>query len=87
MGNILNRIVSITELRRNFGVITENLAKIESLIITKGGEPFAILRATQNAKKKILNKAKGSWENTSLDDDTLWKDIFKKKSRKDKIIL
>jgi hypothetical protein len=87
MRNILNRIVSITELRRNFGVITENLAKIESLIITKGGEPFAILKATLNTKKKILDKARGSWENTSLDDDELWKAVFKKKSRRDKVVL
>lgn len=87
MNNILNRIVSITELRRNFGEITANLAKIESLILTRGGEPFAILKATPNEKKKILKEAAGSWKNTLLDDDNLWKEVFKRKSRKNTISL
>lgn len=82
MNNLLRRIVSITELRRNFGEITANLAKIDSLILTRGGEPFAILKATPEEKMKVLRKAAGAWKGTALDDDNLWKKVFKRKSRR-----
>lgn len=87
MSEILERVVSVTELRRNFGEITANLAKIESLILTRGGEPFAILTAVPEEKKKILREAAGAWEGTTLDSDTLWETVSKRKSRKTAIHL
>jgi len=84
---LLRRIVSITELRRNFGELTENLAEVDSLILTKGGEPFATLKATPNEKAKILKKAAGAWEKTALDNDKVWKDVFKRRSRKEAIVI
>ncbi|MEK7521187.1 MAG: hypothetical protein AAB599_00065 [Patescibacteria group bacterium] len=84
---LLKRIVSITELRRNFGELTENLAEVEELILTKGGEPFAILKSTPNEKAKILKKAAGAWEKTALDSDRVWKEVFKRRSRKEDIVL
>lgn len=81
------KIISITELRRNFGRLTKNLAKTDAVILTKGGEPFAILKATSEEKRKILGKTAGVWKNTSLDNDTLWKKVSKKKSRKSPISL
>jgi len=77
----LNRIIPITDLRRNFGTITANLASIDSLILTKGGKPFAILKAAPNIKRKNLLKAAGAWKNTDLDNDELWKSVLKRKSR------
>lgn len=74
-------IIPITELRRNFGKVTKNLAKTDAIILTKGGEPFAILKATSKEKKKVLRKTAGGWKNTSLDSDSLWKEVAKKKSR------
>jgi antitoxin (DNA-binding transcriptional repressor) of toxin-antitoxin stability system len=57
MDSIYERIVSVTELRRNFGELTANLAEIDSLILTRGGEPFAILKAVPAEKRKLLRKS------------------------------
>lgn len=75
-------IISITELRRNFGKFSKNLAKTDSIILTKGGKPFAILKATPEEKRKLLTKVAGAWKGTALDEDSLWKKVSKKKSRK-----
>lgn len=80
------KIISVTELRRNFGEITSNLPEINSLILTKGGKPFAVMKAAPEEKKKIMKKAAGTWEGTKLDSDKLWKEVFKKKSRKTSVI-
>lgn len=84
---LLKRIVSITELRRNFGELTSDLSRASELILTKGGEPFATLRATPNEKKKILKKAAGAWKSTVLDNDKFWEKSLKKHSRKSDIVL
>lgn len=87
MNGSFPKIISITELRRKFGEVTENLAKTDSIILTKGGEPFAILKAASEEKRKLLRKTAGVWKNTPLDNDALWKNVSKKKSRKKAIIL
>lgn len=81
MTDLFSRIVSITELRRNFGEITARLAEIDSLILTKGGEPFAVLSAAPNIKRKKLKNLAGVWKKTALDDDRLWKAALTKTSR------
>ena len=81
------KIIPITELRRNFGMITENLARMDEIILTKGGEPFAILKATPEEKAKILRKTAGVWKGTVLDDEKIWKKIGKRKSRKKPVTL
>lgn len=87
MDTLHKRIIPITELRRNFGEIAENLAKLDSLILTRGGKPFAILKALPEEKAKLLRKTAGSWKGTELDNDVLWKKVFKRKSRKASIRL
>lgn len=87
MNSFTPRIISITELRRNFGQLTKNLAKTDSIILTKGGEPFAILKPAQEEKRKILMKTAGAWKGTSLDNNVLWKKVLKKKSRSKPISL
>lgn len=77
----LDRIIPITDLRRNFGEITANLASIDSLILTKGGKPYAILKAAPTIKKKHMHKYFGVWKDTELGDDKLWAEALKKKSR------
>lgn len=79
---LFKRIISITELRRNFGEVTTDLARMDSLILTRGGEPFAVLKAVPAEKKKVLKKAAGAWKGTSLDSDKVWEEVFKRKSRK-----
>ncbi len=84
---MLNRIIPITDLRRNFGALTQNLATIESLILTRDGQPFAILKAVPSVKRKVMRKAAGAWHKTPLDDDKIWKEVFKRKSRSKSIIV
>ncbi|MBI2017674.1 hypothetical protein HYS92_01340 [Candidatus Daviesbacteria bacterium] len=87
MNGLFSKIISITELRRKFGEVTENLAKTDAVILTKGGEPFAILKAAPEEKRKLLIKTAGAWKDTALDNDILWKKVSKKKSRKKPISL
>lgn len=81
------KIVPITDLRRNFGSITSDLPKLGSLLLTRGGEPFAVLKAAPEVKKKLLKKAKGVWKGTDLDKDSFWKMALVKKSRKHPVVL
>lgn len=80
-------IIPITELRRKFGEVTASLPEIDSLILTKKGRPFAVLKATKEAKMEILKRSAGAWKGTALDSDKVWKKVFKRKSRKTKISL
>ena len=79
--------MSITELRRNFGEITASLATIDYMILTKGGEPFALLKATPNEKRKLMKRAAGAWKGTPADNDRLWQEVFKRRSRREEIKL
>jgi prevent-host-death family protein len=81
MNSNYSNIIPITELRRRFGEITENLAEKEEIILTKGGEPFAVLRAVSGEKRKLMKKSLGALKNTALDDDKIWKEVETKKSR------
>lgn len=87
MGNSYDRIVSITELRRNFGALTENLPEIDELVLTKGGEPYATLKAVPAEKMKILKRSAGSWKDTPLNNNRLWKGVLLRKSRRSPIKL
>ncbi len=82
MNTSFPNIISITDLRRNFGEITANLDKIEEIILTKGGEPFAILKSAPEVKRKMLKKSAGVWKGTSLDNEKIWREVLKRKSRK-----
>lgn len=76
------RIVPITDLRRNFGEITADLGMVEELILTKDGRPFAVMRAAPEEKKKIMREFAGSLKGTDLDNDKVWEEVMKRKSRK-----
>ncbi len=80
-------IIPITDLRRKFGEVTAVLPEINSLLVTKKGRPFAILKATKEAKMKVLKKAAGSWEKTALDNNQVWQAVSKRKSRKSAVVL
>lgn len=75
-------IVPITDLRRRFGEITANLSSSEEILLTKGGELFAVLRAAAPVKNKSLLELAGAWKGTELADDKFWKKVLKRKSRK-----
>lgn len=77
-----NLIVPITDLRRNFGDISSNLTFVDHILLTKGGRPYAILKAAPEEKRKFLVKSFGAWKGTELDNEKLWKEVFTRKSRK-----
>ena len=81
------QIIPITELRRNFGRITANLAAMDEIILTREGSPFAVLKSAPEEKRKILRKSAGMWTNTDLDKDIFWKKILDRKSRVNPISL
>lgn len=89
MGIILasENTVSINDLRRNFGEIEKALPFVNHFLVTKKGKPFAILSATPSIKKDLMKKTAGAFKDTRLDDDALWKEVLKKKSRKNDIKL
>lgn len=80
--NTNDRIISINDLRRRFGEIEKALPHVNRFIITKKGKPFAILSADPEIKRKRLLEMAGIWQNTDLDDDKLWKEVLKRKSRR-----
>ena len=83
----MDKIIPITELRRNFGEITADLARIDSLILTKGGKPFAVLKTAPELKREKMKKFAGSLRNSDLGDENIWKEVLKRKSRKKPIII
>lgn len=82
-----SKIISITKLRRNFGEISEDLLSVESFILTRGGRPFAILKAAPELRREKLKKYAGCLKGTDLDDNNIWKEVLKRKSRKEPIII
>ena len=85
---VLNtKTIPISDLRRKFGEIEEMLPLVDYFTLTKKGRPFAILSATPAVKKEILKKFAGILKNTELDNDGLWREVLKRKSRKRSIRL
>ena len=80
--NTNDRIISINDLRRRFGEVEKELPHVGKFTITKNGKPFAVLSADPSIKRKLLMEMAGIWKNTELDDDKLWKEVLKRKSRK-----
>lgn len=85
--NSNEKTIAISDLRRKFGEIEETLPFVDHFILTKKGRPFAILSATLSIKKEQMKKTAGAFKNTKLASDSFWKDVLKKKSRKENIIL
>ena len=87
VSNITENTIAINDLRRRFGEIEEALPFVDHFILTKKGRPFAILSATPMVKKEQMKKTAGAFKGTKLATDAFWKDVLKKKSRKENIIL
>ena len=81
------KTIAINDLRRKFGEVEKELPYVAKFIITKKGKPFAVLSVDPDIKREMLKKSAGAFKGTELDNDDLWKDILKRKSRKKSIIL
>lgn len=87
ISSVYENTISINDLRRNFGEIEKVLPFVDHFIVTKKGRPFAMLSATATIKKELMKKTAGAFRGTKLDVDVLWKEVLKKKSRKENITL
>jgi hypothetical protein len=83
--DLVNRIIPVTDLRRRFGEITENLEMLGEIILTRDGRPFAILKAVPTEKRSKLLDLAGAWKNTEMDNEKIWKEVLTRKSRKNPI--
>lgn len=81
------KTIAINDLRRRFGEIEEALPFVDHFILTKKGRPFAVLSATPSIKREQMMKTAGVFKGTKLANDAFWKDVLRKKSRKEKITL
>ena len=82
-----SRTISINDLRRKFGEIEKTLPFVDQYVVTKKGKPFALLTATPMVKRELMKKTAGAFKGTPLDKEGLWKEVLKKKSRKEEIVL
>ena len=80
------KTISVNDLRRNFGELKKLLPSVE-FIVTDRGRPIAQITAAPQTKREMMEKMFGAWEATELDNDDLWEEVLKKKSRKKSINL
>lgn len=74
--DITTKIIPISDLRRRFGEIEAMLARIDELILTKKGRPFATLRASGEVKRDLMETTAGALKGTGWGDDKIWKEIL-----------
>ena len=75
------RIIPVTDFIRKFGEYAEILPRIDKLILTREGRPFAEVKATPEEKNRKLLSFFGAWKNTEFDNDELWKKALTRKNR------
>ena len=80
------KIISIDDMRRNFGSIKKQLP-YTTFILTDRGKRIGVLTATKETKRQMMVSTAGAFKKTALDSDVLWEDILKKNSRTKDIIL
>lgn len=83
----MNPLIPISQMRKKFGEIEAILPYVDQITITKKGKPLAIITAAPEIKRAMIKKYAGSLKGSELDNDKIWKKIFKRKSRKKPIKL
>lgn len=84
---INEKTVAISDLRKRFGEIEDELPFVDRFVLTKKGKPFAILSATPQVKRRLMEKTAGAFKGTPLASEKVWKEVLKRKSRKEDINL
>lgn len=82
----IEKIISIKELRRNFGAIKKALS-YANFIITDRGKQIGVLAGTRESKRARMQSTAGAFKKSKLDRDELWQDVLEKRSRKTDISL
>jgi hypothetical protein len=83
----MNPLVPISQMRKKFGEIETMLPYVDHITITKKGKPLAIITAAPEIKRSMIKKCAGSLKGSELDNEKIWKKVFKRKSRKKPIKL
>lgn len=83
------KIVTITDFIRKFGEYADMLPKLDKIILTREGRPFATIKATPEEKNKQLLVWFEKWKGKGIDwgDDEFWKKVLTRKNRKKPITL
>lgn len=67
INEVSQRLLPITDLRRNTGEVFDKLNKVGFYIVTKDGKPIAQIRPiTQKRGKGKFRSSYGAWKNTEL---------------------
>lgn len=74
--------IPISDMRKRFGEIEKMLPYVDYITITKKGKPLATISSVPEIKKSLIKKFAGSFKNTDLKSNKIWKKVFIKKSRK-----
>lgn len=82
----IEKIISIEDLRRNFGAIKKTLP-YANFIITDRGKQIGVLAGTRESKRARMKSTAGAFRRSGLDRDGLWQEVVKKRSRKTDISL
>ncbi len=77
----MNYIIPISDLRRKFGDVEAMLPYVDRVVLTKKGRPFAAISALPEVKKNILHRYAGALKKTDLDNNRVWKEVAKRRSR------
>ena len=78
--------VPATDFVRKFGYYTDLLPKVNKINVTRGGKKVGVFSIPPEQKKKAFRAFAGSLKGTGFDNDEIWKEVFKRKSRKEPII-
>lgn len=76
------KIIPVSDFIRNFGDYANLLSSVDKIVLTREGRPFATVKATPEEKNRELLNFFGLWKGTKLDNDKLWREVLKRKSRK-----
>lgn len=77
-----NKIIPVSDFIRKFGDYADMLPGLDKIILTRGGRPFATIKATPEEKNRKLLSFFGLWKGTKLDSDKFWSEVLKRKNRR-----
>lgn len=75
-------IIPITDFVRKAGEYADRLPSLEKIIITRGGRPFAELKASPQEKNRKLIELIKSFDSKLFENEEVWKAVFTRRNRK-----
>lgn len=79
------KIITVTDFIRNFGMYSDMLTKVDKLILTREGRPFATVAPTPEEKNKQLLSLRGEWNGRLFDNEAVWKEVLSRRNRKNPV--